>query len=99
MATDGATLDYFLNTLMALSTVCPTESFGHADGSSRSPLNFTIKSPAWEGGYTRVRYSFQISQDAIQMHTSKVDTSRAKVLSGNQKELQVECPLLLKMNG
>ena len=93
------TLDYFLNTVVALSKVCPTESLSHADGSSGSPLNFPIQSPAWEGGYTRVRYSFQLSQNAIQMHTSKVDTSRANVLSGTQKELQVECQLLLKMNG
>ena len=38
MAIDGATLDYFLNTMLALSTVCPT------------PLNFTIQSLAWEDG-------------------------------------------------
>ena len=41
MATDGATLDYFLNIMMALSTVCPRESWTHADGSSGSPLHFT----------------------------------------------------------
>ena len=40
MATDGATLDCFLNKLMALPTVCPRKSWGHADGSSGSPFKF-----------------------------------------------------------
>ena len=47
----------------------------------------------------RVPYSFELSQNAIGMQTSKVDTSRASVLSENKKRVQVKCPLLLKMKG
>ena len=86
MARDGSTLGHFLNTTMALSTVCSRESWSHADGSSGSFLNFT-KSPAWEGGSKRVHHSFELCQNTAWMHTSKIDTSRASVPSGNKKRV------------
>ena len=50
MARDGATLDYFLNTMMAaLSSVCSRESWSHADGSQAleaSQSVFHLHTPA-----------------------------------------------------
>ena len=86
MARDGSTLDYFLNTMMALSTACSRESWSHADGSSGLLLKFP-QSLAWEGGSKRVHYSFELCQNTVWMHTSKIDTSRASVLSGNKKRV------------
>ena len=96
MATDGTTLDCFLDILMTFSTVCPRESWSHADGSSGSPFNF----PAWEVGQKECfTFELELTVDNLanmaRFRSQQVSCECAVLPT--KRGLQVECKLPLNL--
>ena len=94
MATDGATLDCLLNKLMTLPTVCPRKSWGHADGSSGSPLKF----PGVERETKRVRITFELLPTWQQTCASKVKKGFVRECCLATRGV-AKCRLLLRTTG